>query len=585
MYHLLVSHPYNMNTGKDMAKVEGLNLRGGRYYVRIIVPGDLQQLYGKTRVNIVLGTRDRREATLRGLVKRAEWIADFDAKRRQLKPEPMAVITPELAQELALRIHALALRQDDTLRDDPQTLTTLAAHVKTAEMVARSRLLIGGSSALSQPPAAAAPSDDLQGLSDDAAETLAGLNTLLDERAGADLARRRRAAVLPLVRLEAAKLGVAFDPHAEGANEALMACLTAYRTGRHEVTRRDAGEVVETPAAPAASFKLAELAKPKARTLRDVFDRWKTSGDSKRSDDSIAAYDRALRQFEGKHPGNSLETITRDMGDGYRSWLREVSATPKTARDRLNAIKSLLKFGAETLECIPKQPWRGLDIKATTTNERRHWLADELRILFGQPLHTAYALPDIRYGGREAAYWIPLLGLFTGSRLGELCQLRADDVQTIEGISVLIFTDKGEGQKIKSAAGHRSVPIHSELVRLGFLTYVEAVKKAGSDSLWPTLPLRKGKPSDFFGRWFRIHCEPLNLAPTFHYFRHTVRPLMRRAGHDAGTQDKVTGHKTVGSIGTVVYDHRTLDEVQRAVEAIRYPELSLRRVAPYHPQL
>lgn len=39
--------------------------------------------------------------------------------------------------------------------------------------------------------------------------------------------------------------------------------------------------------------------------------------------------------------------------------------------------------------------------------------------------------------------------------------------------------------------------------------------------------------------------------------------------------DKVIGHKTVGSIGTAVYDHRTLQEVQEAVEAIRYPALKL----------
>ena len=45
--------------------------------------------------------------------------------------------------------------------------------------------------------------------------------------------------------------------------------------------------------------------------------------------------------------------------------------------------------------------------------------------------------------------------------------------------------------------------------------------------------------------------------------------------------DKVTGHKTVGSIGTVVYDHRTLTEVQEAVEAIQHPALQLAMMGPY----
>ena len=45
----------------------------------------------------------------------AEWLADFEVKRRVLKPEPLAVISPELSQELALRVRARVLRQDDGL--------------------------------------------------------------------------------------------------------------------------------------------------------------------------------------------------------------------------------------------------------------------------------------------------------------------------------------------------------------------------------------------------------------------------------------------------------------------------------------
>ena len=115
----------------------------------------------------------------------------------------------------------------------------------------------------------------------------------------------------------------------------------------------------------------------------------------------------------------------------------------------------------------------------------------------------------------------------------------------------------------------------------GFLEYVKAVKASGKDSLWPSLPLREGKPSDLFGRWFKDHRNALGITgarPDFHCFRHTVRPIMRKAGHREATMDEVTGHKTVGSIGTTVYDHRTLEEVQGAVEAIRYesPRLSWR---------
>lgn len=570
-----------MTLEKDMAgTLTGLNQRGSRWYLNIVVWPDLRGVYGKRVMNLALGTSDRREATIRGTMLRAEWLATFDAKRRELKPEPLPVVTPELARELALRVRARVLRQDDVLRDDGSILAPFTDAVKAAQHRARSALAIGA------PTPQAPPSRETHphaGLHDDDVETLAGLNALLDARAGADLAKRRRAAMLPLVRLEALKLGLAFDPHAEGAQEALGACLMAYRKARQEATLRDAGEAIETPPLPEPQ-PIAKVSFPKARTLRDVYDRWAKSGDKPRSPDSIAVYDRALKQFEAQYKGVALNAITREMGDTYRTWLRANCKTPKTAHDRLTNIKTLLKFAEGTLQWIDKQPWRGLDIKATTTNKRRPWTNDELNLLFASPLHTAYALPDSRYGGREAAYWIPLMGIYTGTRLGELCQLRTADVQEVEGIHVLVLTNEGEGQSIKSDAGHRSVPVHSELIRLGFLKYVKAVRAKGSDSLWPSLPLREGKPSDYFGRWFKEHRNALGLIdtrPDFHCFRHTVRPLMRKAGHSEGTMDKVTGHKTMGSIGTTVYDHRTLQEVQEAVEAIQYPALKLAVVGLY----
>ena len=342
-----------------------------------------------------------------------------------------------------------------------------------------------------------------------------------------------------------------------------------------------------TPVTEAISFTnkpiQAEPPQRDKKTLRAVFGRWKASGATPRSEDSIAAYRRAVEQFESRHPGKCLTDFNGDLGDQYRAWLLENCNTPKTARDRLTAIKSLLKYATETLEWLPKQPWHGLDIKATTTNKRRPWTNSELQTFFHSPLYQQGVLPDHLYAGQHAAYWIPLLGLYSGARLGELCQLRTVDIQALEGIHVLVLTDEGEGQKIKSDAGHRSVPIHSELIRLGFLDYVESIRASGSDSLWPALRIREGKPSDFFGRWFKDQRHSLGIVaarPDFHCFRHTVRPLMRQAGFSEETQDKVTGHKAHGSVGTVVYGHWTLQEIQGAVEAINYPALKLPRRTP-----
>lgn len=571
----------HLNPKSDMAQVEGLNLRGSRYCVKIIIPGDLTAIYGKARVNPSLGTSDRREAVLRATIKRAEWLADFEIKRRTLNATPLEAITPEFSSLLAKRIRALVLADDDRVRSDLPLLAEMV-HIR-GELDRRKR----NGLIIPQWNLPVSRVDDLSGSTEEERRELADLNAYLDGSAAIALAGQNLASVLPLVQAESAKLGVVFDAKTPGARDALLSCLKAYRIAAREVTQRDAGEVIETPVLPSTlpPAKGAVTPSDAPKSLRDVFDRWKQSGTVPRSADSVAAMDRALRQFEGEHPKMALRDISRDMGDKYRAWLLTNCNTPKTARDRLTGIKTLLKYAAGTLEWTQRHTWEGLDIKAKTTSPRRAVTNAELETLFTTPLHTRYDLPKAAHGGRDAAYWLPLLGAYTGARLGELCQLRAVDIQTIDGIAVMVLTDDGEDQKIKSEAGKRTVPIHSELMRLGFLEYAAAIKAKGEDSLWPALPLRKDKPSDFFGRWFKDFREPLGLhgpgKPTFHYFRHTVRPLMRRAGFSESTQDKVTGHETQGSVGTVVYDHWTLQEIQAAVEAIQYPALKLPTVSPH----
>lgn len=558
-----------------MAKVEGMHLRGSRWYVRILVPKDLQAAFGRSRLDLSLGTSDRREATLQATLKRAHWLATFETKRRELSPATVDAVTPELAQHLADRIRARVLRGDDDTRQDFGLLADLA------ETTAASPSSLSIPVKAPQQAATARPKrDPLEGITEAEAAALTALNAFMDQRAAQAHTRRNLAIVLPLVQREAKSLGIAFDLDTPGVLEALPVCLAAYRKAWQEVTARDAGEVVPTPEPQPLEVLPAATAKIKAKTLRDVYYRWKSSGATARSDDSIAAYGRAVTQFEGQHPALPLDAFNGDLGDSYRAWLVANCKTPKTARDRLTAIKSLLKYAAETLEWIPKQPWRGLDIKATTTHKRRPWSSGELATLFGTALHQRGTIPEHPYAGGLSAYWVPLLGLFTGARLGELCQLRTVDVQEVGGCPVLVLTDDGEDQSIKSEAGHRAVPIHSELQRLGFLEYVKAIKATGADSLWPAMKIRKGKPSDFFGRWFKEHREGLGLEPSFHYFRHTVRPLMRQAGVSEETQDKVTGHATKGSVGTVVYGHWTMPELRAAVEAIKYPGLVLPRVSP-----
>ncbi|WP_291010272.1 DUF6538 domain-containing protein [Hydrogenophaga sp.] len=102
--------------------------------------------------------------------------------------------------------------------------------------------------------------------------------------------------------------------------------------------------------------------------------------------------ERTLRHFETQHPGVPLRDISRGMEYLYRTWLLETCKTPKTARDRLAGINSLLKYASRDLEWAEHHKWEDLDIKAKTSARRRSFTDDELKKLFSTGLHMRYAM-------------------------------------------------------------------------------------------------------------------------------------------------------------------------------------------------
>ncbi len=150
----------------------------------------------------------------------------------------------------------------------------------------------------------------------------------------------------------------------------------------------------------------------------------------------------------------------------------------------------------------------------------------------------------------------------------------------VDGVPVLRITDEGEGQGVKTDAGRRTVPVHPELVRLGFLDFASAIREAGSVQLFPALPLHKAKAGQYFSEWFastRTLADGTKL-PDFHSLRHTVRSKLASAGIAEPLIDTLIGHEVKGSTGAKTYTMRTTEDLQRAMSAVSYAGLSLPRV-------
>jgi integrase len=216
--------------------------------------------------------------------------------------------------------------------------------------------------------------------------------------------------------------------------------------------------------------------------------------------------------------------------------------------------------------------------------EREPWQTDELNVLFSSPVYTERFRP--RAGAGEAAYWLPLLGLFTGARLGELGPLRTSDITMDAGTgigSLSITEDASENKRLKTNSSRRTVPIHPELVRLGFLAYVKKrIDDGGKDV--PLFPLLKPGPAggvaESWSKWFGRYTTSIGItASVFHSFRHSFKDALRASGAGEDINDALTGH----SGGNVGRTYGAKDSVRRyglkrlaeAVAGVRYEGVKL----------
>jgi integrase len=149
-------------------------------------------------------------------------------------------------------------------------------------------------------------------------------------------------------------------------------------------------------------------------------------------------------------------------------------------------------------------------------------------------------------------FWAPLIGLFSGARITEVCQLYTDDVATEHGVPGFHIRKSKPGQKLKNKSSLRFIPLARPLLDAGFLTFVEDMKAAGQERLFPDLPNNDGNG---FGRQmsrqFSTYIKSRGVSDAgmgFHAFRHTMATRLDRAGVGHGTIARITGHGLSGGV-------------------------------------
>ena len=135
----------------------------------------------------------------------------------------------------------------------------------------------------------------------------------------------------------------------------------------------------------------------------------------------------------------------------------------------------------------------GFKIK-TNRNRKR---PDEIRQSFTtDQLNQIFKAPEYTEDKAKESYqfWLPILGLYTGARMNELCQLQLKDVQIVDGIPSLVIQDDTEDEtvRVKNSASRRTIPLHPFVSHeLNFMGHVQKLKDQGETRLFPELPYQK----------------------------------------------------------------------------------------------
>lgn len=479
----------------------------GVYYYRKVVPEAMRALVGKVEVRQTLGTKTPREAALRHVEVAAKVAAEWEALGRG--PEPLTL-------KEAVALAGEAYRDFQVLEEDPGKAETWH------------RMLLTNAKARSGSPSLMIGEEARQR---DAMEQLHG--KLADHYLG--------------------KRGVLTD--GEGRWKFIKALSDALEDAFLKLARNAEGDYSPDPAAEKRP-KWTPGANPSAPrsgtagfSISAILEGWtKEARATGRKPSTIESYSNTvagLVAFLGHDDGKLVtpEEIVR-FKDHRLSSINRRTGKPISAKivkdSDLSGLKTLFGWAVSNRK-LTANPVTGISIKlgkpqklrskGLTEDEARAILTASLKVTRGGESAGTFA----------AKRWVPWLAAYTGARVGELAQLRKQDV-TREGEHWTIRLTPEAGTIKTNEA--RTVVLHPHLVELGFPAFVEAapaghlfLKPSKSGDVLGPLQGLKNRLAEFS----RAIVKDPNVAP-MHGFRHRFKTVGMEAGVSTRILDAIQGH-------------------------------------------
>lgn len=235
--------------------------------------------------------------------------------------------------------------------------------------------------------------------------------------------------------------------------------------------------------------------------------------------DTLKEYYIGVRRFIDLHGDMDATRITRSHAEEFRDALRQLPSRPpnhvrelplqkqvqwgenhekkKIGQAAINknllGVKSTLHYGFWETAVFEDRNWQnpfdGFSKKPRKpTHPIKPFTNNQLEKIFSRQHYKTKSVEK---------FWIPIVLLYTGARLDEVSPLHVDDVKLHPVPHIhcenLEDDDPELSKTLKTDSSHRTIPLHRDLIDIGFLNYVDAVRDKGERLLFPNL--RHGKAS------------------------------------------------------------------------------------------
>jgi integrase len=276
---------------------------------------------------------------------------------------------------------------------------------------------------------------------------------------------------------------------------------------------------------------------------------WVEAKAAGRKPSTYESYSNTMGAFVGYLTHNDASRVTRHDVVGFKD--HRLASTnrrtglplsAKTVKDSdLSALKTIFGW-AKANGKVDTNPAEGVTIKlgkprkvrskGFTDAEAHSVLKAALRLRRGQEKPKTFA----------AKRWVPWLCAYTGGRVGELAQLRKEDIRR-EGRHWIVKITPDAGTVKTNEA--RDVVLHPHLVALGFTAFV---KEASRGHLFITLSSSGGVAGPLQGvknriaEFVRTVVSDKNVAPS-HGWRHRFKTVGIEAGIEHRILDAIQGHR------------------------------------------